>query len=472
MTMTTKATTKLISTLCLVLAGACADDADPGVGGAASSQVLFVASEGFLTSYDIATGLERPGTIPNVTGPVDMQAFSDGHVMVNLTGRHEVLVIDGTTMLERVRIPSSRMGGRRPVHSYISPDLGGRQVWMTLNDGMGDKATNSALFVDCKAGSGTHHQVLGEVAVGVGHHKAAFSVTRPRVLITNIADCDNVLSIYDYTDIANVKTVATLTPKDAGWDGSSFGKTCDASYKMGVPPAPHGCATSVLSKKAYCNLTGSGGIAVAEIDAELPTFKMIATGGAGGGYTKASHDGRYIFSLQSEPREGSEKKPGAPCQVGQLAVIDAASDTLVKEVPLLYKGAGCSESIVPTAAKTNEPGHLALSADGKRLFVAVGGGFMVADARSNQELLLDVSDPANPVLQPGIEIGQGTSHRADALSGDGKYLFVTNNVDGSVSQIDVATAKVVRTIKTRETPLTLATWGAKEGPSAQTGPVH
>jgi YVTN family beta-propeller protein len=457
--------------LAVMLMPACAED-DLGVGGGASSQILFVASEGFLTSYDVETGAERPGTIPNVTGPVDMQAFIDGHVMLNLTGRHEVLVVDGRTMLEKVRIPSSRMGARRPVHSYISPELGDRQVWLTLNDGMGEKTTNSALFVDCKAGSGTHHQVLGEVALGVGHHKATFSITRPRVLITNIADCDNVLSVYDYTDVANVKTVGTLTAEAAGWDGSSFGRTCDPSYKMGVPPAPHGCATSVLSKKAYCNLTGSGDIVVADIDAEIPTFKSIKTNGSGGGYTKASHDGRYVFTLQSEPREGDDKKPGAACQVGQLAVIDASTDALVKEVPLLYKGAGCTESIVATAAKTNEPGHLALSADGRSLFVAVGGGFMVADARSNQQLVLDVSDPTNPVLKPAIEVGQGTSHRADALTGDGKYLFVTNNVDGTVSQIEVASAKVIRTLKTRDTPLTLATWGAKEGPSAQTGPVH
>ena len=460
-----------ISVLGLLLGTACSDD-DPGAGASTSSQILFVASEGFLTSYDVETGAERPGTIPNVTGPVDMQAFSDGHVMVNLTGRNEVLVLDGKTMLEKARIPSSRMGAIRPVHSYISPEIGGRQVWLTLNDGMGDKATNSATFIDCKAGSTSHHQVLGEVALGVGHHKAAFSVGRPRVVISNIADCDNVLTVYDYTDLTSIKPVATLSPQAAGWDGSSFPKTCDASYKMGVPPAPHGCTTSALSKKAYCNLTGSGDIVVADIDAEVPTFKLLKTSGAGGGYTKAGNDGRYIFTLQSDPREADEKKPGAACQVGQLVVIDASTDTVLKELPLLYKGAGCTETIVGTAAATNEPGHIAISADGRSLFVAIGGGFMVADARSNQQLLVDISDPTNPVLKPAIEVGQGTSHRADALSGDGKYLFVTNNVDGTVSQIDVATAKVLRTIKTKDTPLTLATWGAREGPSAQTGPVH
>ena len=151
--------------------------------------------------------------------------------------------------------------------------------------------------------------MLGEVALAFGHHKAAFSVSRPRVVIADIADCENVLSVYDYTDLTSIKPVATLSPQAAGWDGSSFPKTCDASYKMGVPPAPHGCTTSALSKKAYCNLTGSGDIVVADIDAEVPTFKLLKTSGAGGGYTKAGKDGRYIFTLQSDPREADEKNP-------------------------------------------------------------------------------------------------------------------------------------------------------------------
>ena len=43
---------------------------------------------------------------------------------------------------------------------------------------------------------------------------------------------------------------------------------------------------------------------------------------------------------------------------------------------------------------------------------------------------------------------------------------------GTVSQIDVATDMVVKTIRTRERPLTVTTWGTREGASEQTGPVH
>src|SRR5687767_10543 len=136
----------------LLLAVAGCGDEGPGHGnmGGTVAQALFVAHEGFLVSYDIATGRERPGTIPNVTGPVDLQAFDDGHVMVNLTGRNEILIAEAATMLEVARLPSSMRGAARPVHSYISPEIGGRKYWLTLNDGAsGQPETNSALLVDC-----------------------------------------------------------------------------------------------------------------------------------------------------------------------------------------------------------------------------------------------------------------------------------------------------------------------------------
>src|SRR5690606_30652026 len=124
---------------------------------------------------------------------------------------------------------------------------GGKQYYMSLNDGDGSAATNSASFFDIVVGSDTVHTLVGETPLGVGHHKASFSTTLERVVISNIADCDAVLTVYDYSDPANIEALATLTPEEAGWDGSSFATTCDPTYQMGLPPAPHGCATSALS---------------------------------------------------------------------------------------------------------------------------------------------------------------------------------------------------------------------------------
>ena len=473
MTKTKPQTSLAVASVAFALFAVACDDGGNNPKGGPVAQALYVAHEGFIASYDIATGAERAGTLPNATGPVDMQSFDDGHLMINLTGRNEVLIFDGKTMLEKTRLPSSSLGAMRPVHSYISPEIGGRSFWISFNDGADNMpATNSALFVDCKGSSTTYHQTMGEVALGVGHHKAAFSTTQARVVISNIADCADVLSVYDYSDPSAITRVATRSAAELGWDGSSFPKTCDATYQNGLPPAPHGCATSSMTGKVFCNLTGSGEIIVVDVDAATPTFKSLATTGAGGGYTKASPDGRYIYSLQSDPREGNTDRPGATCQIGQLVVIDAMTETVAAQLPLLYKGAGCNEAIAGTLAASNEAGHIRISPDGKTLFVAVGGGFGVADAISDQEIIVDTTTPASPVLKPSLAVGQGTSHRADALSGDGKFVFVVNNVDGSVTQIDVATATVVKTIRTMATPQTIATWGTAEGAGEQTGPGH
>jgi hypothetical protein len=73
-------------------------------------------------------------------------------------------------------------------------------------------------------------------------------------------------------------------------------------------------------------------------------------------------------------------------------------------------------------------------------------------------------------------VGAHEGHRAHGLSGDGRYHFVANGRDNTVTQIDVtrvddaATRGVVRTIQVDAAPTTFASFGTAEGPSHQTGP--
>jgi hypothetical protein len=438
--------------------------------GAELPQALFVAHEGSLISYDIATGAERPGAVQGVSNPTDLQALDDGTLLVNLTDQNHILAVDPLDMLELARVHSSFRVAQRPVHSYISPTHSGKKYWLALNDGTGgEPITNSACFLDVTPGSDQYLEHVGEAPIGIGHHKATFSATRERVVITNIADCERVLGVYDYSDILQIQEVAVFSSVDAGWDGSSFGKTCDPTYQMGVPPAPHGCATSKLSGKAYCNVTNSGDLVVVDIDADIPTFQRVPTQGRGGGYTKASNDGRYIYSMQSEPREGNG---GADCQVGQLVVLDASSDRVVAELPLGYLGAACDQQMVGTDEETTEPAHAVISLDSNRLFITLAGGFEVDSARVRQQLVLDISAPDAPVQLPSIPVGASTGYHGDSLSGDGRWLFVANNIDGSVTQIDASSTDVVRTWTVAAKPTVLATYGSLEGPSVQAGPIH
>lgn len=148
------------------------------------------------------------------------------------------------------------------------------------------------------------------------------------------------------------------------------------------------------------------------------------------------------------------------------------NDTVVKELPLLYKGAGCTTSIASTDEKTDGPDHIRVSRDQKTLYISVGGGFGVMDARARQEILVDITNPADPRQLASVPVGDSTSHHGDALSGDGKYLFVANTVSNSVTVIDTSNNTVARTIMTQVKPLTVGSFGASEGPSAQTGPIE
>ena len=477
----------------LALAPACGDDLDGGDGdgqeddgstddGADGADdgaeelghTLFVAREGSLASFDLATGEERPGTVTDVTGPVNLQALADGTLMVNLTGRNEILVVNGRTMLEEKRLPSSAIGGTRPVHSYLSPEYDGAQYWMTLNDGDGEAVQNSACLVDVTEGSESRFEVMGEVALGIGHHKAAFSTTQPRVVISNISDCDNAMSVYDFSDPAAPQTLATLTGADAGLDAPDPGEGnfnpayCDPTYQRGVPPSPHGCTTSPLSGKAYCNITSTGDMAVADLDAEEPAFALLPTEGTGGGFTLTHPGGRYIYTMQEFPREG---EGGAACQIGAINITDSMDDTVVASVPLLYTGPDCTEELAGTPAATANAGHVYFAEGGNTLLVPTSGGFDVADARVNKLLVLDTSDPAAPVQLESIQVGVHTSHSAGALSGDGSTLFVVNAIDGTVSKVDIATREAT-TLEVGADPRVLATFGDQEGPSHQTGPVE
>jgi hypothetical protein len=451
---------------CVAMEEACLAECAP------LANTLFVAREGTLASFDIATGDERPGTVTNVTGPVNIQALEDGIVGVNLTGRNEVLFVDPRTMLEVARLPSSSEGGTRPVHTYISPEYGDEQFWLTLNDGE-DGEGDSASFFQIGHHSEARFTHVGEVLLGNGHHKAAFHPTMPRVVISNIGDCDVALAVFDFSNMADIQTLATLSGADAGFDGADPGEGnfnptfCDPTYQRGLPPAPHGCDTASASGKAYCNITSSGDMVVVDMAADPPTFTLLATDGSGGGKTHTHPDGRYVYTLQESPREGAG---GTDCQIGQLVVTDAMTDQIVDQVALGYTGPGCTDVLTGTAAATANADNLFFSGD--YLFVGTAGGFGDADARVDQRLVIDVSQPEAPTQLASIAVGVSTGHSGDNLSGDGAFYFALDAVDGTVSQIDTDTLEVVATLDVGDSPKNLACFGTAEGPSPQVGPVH
>jgi hypothetical protein len=456
----------------LGLVSACEDDMgatpmgpDPGPTGS-TTHSLFATDGDTLVAFDVASGAPRTGAIANVKGPTDMQALDSGRVLVNLTDNGEILVVDARAFREVARIKSSSLGATRPVHSFITPKIAGKQFWTANNDGDGTAATNSLVFVDVVPESPRFLQAVGEIPLGIGHHKNAWSPNKARVSVTNIADCDNVVQVIDYSDASK----PVLVKK---WSAAELdpGRTC----APGMGASPHGGA-GAANGHGYHNLTGWGALLAVDQDADPPTFKLLPAKGNGAGYTKVGKDGRYVYSLQRTPRQGDTARPGVDCQIGQLVVIDSTSDTIIAETPILLTGPDCRETL-PAYALAAGPDHSKITKDGKTLFITTQSTPAMGStepAYADQLVVFDLSDPARPTQKPSITVGKHSGHRAMTLSGDDKVLFVvnssTNPPEKSISQVDVSTRAVTRTLMMSTGPRQLATWGTEQGPSLQTGP--
>lgn len=438
----------------------------------AADGVLFASVTNQLIAYDLGTGAERarfatPGT------SADMMVTGDGTLLLNHRDAHAIVMVDARTLTEIGRVPSSAMGGRRPVHAYLTPVIGGRQFFVALNDGESapgqPNTDNTALFIDVTPGSPTRHQVVGEVKLGHGHHKANFHPTLPRMAISNIADCTEILGVYDYAEPREIRRIAVLDAAGLGLDGSSPDKTCTpAAGRPGVRPAPHGAGADPISGRGVHNLNGTGQFVMIEMAAARPTFSMLQTSGWGGAAIAAHPTGRLLYGPQYAPRVGDARAPGAPCQVGQIAVIDAAAPAIAAEIPVLKDGPGCSRTLAGTPEGGARVGYAVVTPDGSRLFLPLGT-LGPASARSNAVAVFDLAVPAQPRQLPSITVGAHGGHRDVALTGDGRFLLVPANVANTVSVIDTATGEVVRSIAVPPGVNRLAAFGTA-GPSKPSGP--
>jgi YVTN family beta-propeller protein len=443
-----------------------------------SPQIAAVSGRDQLALFDLANGTElarfdAPG------GSSDLLALGSGIALSNHTAGNEVVLIDLKRRKEIGRLPSSSLGGVRPVHLYLSPAIEGRQYAVVLNDGnergtpKGERPKDSTLLlIDAVQSSPTFLKPVGETRLGIGHHKVGFSMKRPRLAVSNISDCTDVVSVFDYTNPSDIKLVKTFSAADLGYDGSTPLKTCDETGKVGLMLSPHGTGTSAATGRVYHFLTGTGQIAAFDIDADVPTVKLMQTAGTGGASVKDLPGGRFMVVPQRGPREVHQRADGSVCQVGQLAVIDAVAEKLAAQVPVFYE-ATCRSSIVGKPHERAALQYAMPAPDGKTVFVEIGTlyGPPNVPAESRFVAVFDLTDPYRPVQLPSIPVGAGNDTRDHALTGDGALLLVTNSLENSVSVIDVASRQVVRTIPTVTRPFRVVTFSEELGPSKPAGPA-
>jgi DNA-binding beta-propeller fold protein YncE len=461
--------------------------AGPGLALAASSlcafgqttQIAAISGRDQLALHDLATG-EELARFHASGGSSDVLALGSGILLSNHTAANSVLQIDLKRRVEIGRVPSSSLGGTRPVHMYLSPAMQGKQFAIVLNDGQasstkrGERPSDSTLLlIDAVESSTSFLKPVGETRLGIGHHKVGFSMGRPRLAVSSIADCSDVVSIYDYSNPSDIKLIKAFSAADLGYDGSSFLRTCDETGKTGVMLSPHGTGTSAASGRVYHFLTGTGQIAIFDIDADVPTVKLLQTAGTGGASVKDLPGGRFMVVPQRGPRELHQKADGAICQIGQLVVIDAMAEKVAAQLPVFYGQPTCR---TPIAGKPEERAALQYampSPDGKTVFVEIGTlyGPPNVTAESRFVAVVDLSDPYRPIQLPSIAVGAGDDTRDHALTGDGKLLLVPNRVDNSASVIDIGSRQVVRNFHTVMKPHRVATFGDGIGPSKPVGPA-
>jgi hypothetical protein len=70
------------------------------------------------------------------------------------------------------------------------------------------------------------------------------------VAVSNISDCSDVVSVYDYQNVSDIKLVKTFSAADLGYDGSTPLKTCDETGKIGLMLSPHGTGTSAATGRS------------------------------------------------------------------------------------------------------------------------------------------------------------------------------------------------------------------------------
>jgi len=211
--------------------------------------------------------------------------------------------------------------------------------------------------------------------------------------------------------------------KDGKWiyvsneddEGVSFvdlgtGKLAPPGIKTGEEP--EGVALTPDGKLVYSTSEGDGTVSVIDVAAR----KLIKT-----------------FKVGRRPRNVVFLPDGQHAYVnaendGNIGIIDLTKNEMTGTVALGTPG-------------QVKPMGLALSADGKKLYVTTGKGksVVVVDTTTNQILTT-------------FEVGQRPW--GIAIAPDGKTLFTANGPSGDVSVVDVATNKVTKKVKATGGP-----WG-------------
>jgi len=399
----------------------------------ASAQTVWSSSpEDLVAAFDLKTGKELAEF--EVRGRLsDLTVLPNQHVVLNHRAKSELVLFDARTRKEVTRLPSSRMGGVNPHHGYLLKTAK-HTLYAVAHDGENrDKDSTVAFFEVLPQSPGL--AFVGEVRVGAGHHKLAHFPGQDWVSVSNINDCDQVLSVLDVSQPEQPRVTHVIGATQLGYTGDGSEKRCDATGKQGRALRPHGAAAS--QRFHVHNFNGTGQMAVIKSDG---TVRVLDTQGSGGASGVALPDGSVVMT-QFAPREGGA---GAACQVGQLAWVSATGDQL-QQIPVRMQP-DCAQG-----SKGARLGYASLAPDQKTLLLPLST--MGNDAEPAKFVARMRLEDGKAVQLSSVAIGEQVGHRDHGWLPDGSLFVFPNGKGNTVSVVDPTTGEVTVTIPVQPNPL-------------------
>lgn len=348
---------------------------------------------------------------------------------------------------------------KTPVHLAVAPD--GKRLYVVCEQ------SDSVVVVDAEGGT-----VAGEIAVGRRPHHAAFSGDGSRLFVSN--RLSNSLSV---VDVATGREIAQVP----------------------VGQEPHGVLVDPSGGNILVLNTGQNSVSLID-GVGLREKKRLAMG-QGPWSVALATGGRHAYVTSVRP----DMVPFLDPPRSEVSVIDLTQETVARRIvvpeanmlqgvarvpgrDLMLVSLMRTKSLVPMTRLSqgwtitngigvvwpegrvdqillDEPGEsfpdpmdLAVSPDGRHALVTSGGGDVVAvidvarlidaverfSARERREVVPQRLDLGERFVAARVAVG--ANPRGAAFSPDGRFAFVVNALDDSVSVIDAQSWRVARTI--------------------------
>jgi YVTN family beta-propeller protein len=213
-----------------------------------------------------------------------------------------------------------------------------------------------------------------------------------------------------------VQTLDRRTLFVSNFSGASVSVVDTATWRarttIQVPAGPHALAISPDGRWVYVACASGGAIAVIDAASEMLAGTIPLPSGTRPYGVALSRDGRYLYAPDSF--------------AARLFVVDTTARQVIGAVAIGLRA----------QLETR-------SADGGTLYVTNGASGTVS--------VLDLSaDPAHPRARATVQVG--ANPHGLALTPDGRYLVVANNLSDTISVVATASEQVVATIRGERYP--------------------